>query len=270
MAKINPELWEKKTNGWVFLSHSSKDYDEVKVVRNYLEENNFNALMFYLKCLEENPEDNETQNLIFREIKARNIFVLCNSIYASHSSWVKKEIAYVKKEPYKIYREVDIDNLKIKKCTELSKLDDLMNISTLFFSYSHHDKKIVDKVYTFLANEGFKIFQENKQIKVGDNFRDKIAEALQEASRTGHILLFISKNTLKSRWFNYEVNTFLDQSASIIPIIVDKTFIEDIPHNLQNKRFLNISSKNFYENMNQLLTILRNIKLEDRVQNEKN
>jgi hypothetical protein len=45
--------WEKKANGWVFLSHASNDYEDVKIIRNYLEENGFSALMFYLKCLEE-------------------------------------------------------------------------------------------------------------------------------------------------------------------------------------------------------------------------
>ena len=45
--------WEKKANGWVFISHSSKDYEEVKIVRNYLEESGFSALMFYLKSLED-------------------------------------------------------------------------------------------------------------------------------------------------------------------------------------------------------------------------
>jgi len=46
---------EKRTNGWVFLSHSSQDYEDIKIVRNYLEESGFSALMFYLKSLE-NPK----------------------------------------------------------------------------------------------------------------------------------------------------------------------------------------------------------------------
>lgn len=261
MAKINPELWEKKTNGWVFLSHSSKDYDEVKVVRNYLEENNFNALMFYLKCLEANPEDDEAQNLIFREIKARNIFVLCNSIHTSSSPWVQKEIDYVKKEPHKIYREIDIDNMKVRKCTELSNLDDLMNTSTLFFSYSYHDKRIVDKVYKFLENEGFKIFYENKQIKSGGDIQKKILESVNEASKNGYLLLFLSKNALESKWLQYEFETFINRSDNVIPILVDKSSIYDFPSFLQERLILNLIDGSFETNMNQLLGILKNTKL---------
>ena len=48
--------WEEKAKGWVFLSHSSNDYENVKIVRDYLEENGFSALMFYLKCLEKDKK----------------------------------------------------------------------------------------------------------------------------------------------------------------------------------------------------------------------
>lgn len=42
---------------WVFLSHSNKDIINVRVVRNKLEHNGFYPIMFYLKCLEQDPDD---------------------------------------------------------------------------------------------------------------------------------------------------------------------------------------------------------------------
>jgi hypothetical protein len=260
MATINTQNWIKKTNGWVFLSHSSTDYENVKIVRDYLEENNFNALMFYLKCLEDNPEDEETQNLIFREIEARNIFVLCKSNEADKSYWVQKEKEWVEKSKNKIYREIDIDNLKIRKCTELSKLDDLMNTSTLFFSYAYQDKKIVDKVYKFLENEGFKIFYENKNIKTGVNWQEKINEAVDEALSTGYFLLFISTNALKSRWIKYDLDTFMNKNANIIPIIVDNIDEQELPKFINEISFLNLKKGRFIDNMEILLEKLKNNK----------
>ena len=41
---------------WVFLSHSKKDYEKVREVRNLLEEQNFRPLMFFLKCLNDDEE----------------------------------------------------------------------------------------------------------------------------------------------------------------------------------------------------------------------
>lgn len=63
--KSESKFWEKKTNGWVFLSHSFQDYEEVKIIRNYLEENNFNALIFFLKCFDDDRKKNEVKKLNF-------------------------------------------------------------------------------------------------------------------------------------------------------------------------------------------------------------
>ena len=61
-------------NIWVFLSHSSKDYDKVCLVRNELEKYNFRPLMFFLKCLDDDKYNKEVENLIFREIDSRSRF----------------------------------------------------------------------------------------------------------------------------------------------------------------------------------------------------
>lgn len=61
---------------WVFLSHSNKDYDKVRVVRNLLEDQKFRPIMFFLCCLEDNEEIND---LIKREIDSRTRFILCDS-----------------------------------------------------------------------------------------------------------------------------------------------------------------------------------------------
>lgn len=42
---------------WVFLSHSNKDYDKVRTVRNILEEHGFRPLMFFLKCLDDDKNE---------------------------------------------------------------------------------------------------------------------------------------------------------------------------------------------------------------------
>lgn len=37
---------------WVFVSHSTKDFERVRLVRNALEDSGFRPILFYLKCLE--------------------------------------------------------------------------------------------------------------------------------------------------------------------------------------------------------------------------
>lgn len=66
----------KKEDIWVFLSHSNKDYEKVRLIRDLLEEKEYRPLLFFLKCLD---EDAEIDTLIKREIDARNKFILCES-----------------------------------------------------------------------------------------------------------------------------------------------------------------------------------------------
>jgi len=221
--------WEKKANGWVFLSHSSNDYEDVKIIRNYLEENGFSALMFYLKCLEEKSKKSMIEELIEWEIQARNIFVLCTSKTARKSKWVQWETNIVKELPNKILIEIDIENLKYKKCSELSKLDQLMNRATLFFSYSHNDNKKVKIIYEKLSSLGFRIFYDTVSAKQGSKIQEKLSSALDEAIKNGVVLIFLSRNAKKSKWFWHEKSMALNNNAYIIPILIDDVNIEDFP-----------------------------------------
>ena len=71
---------------WIFLSHSNKDYEKVRLVRNVLEGQSLRPLMFFLHCL---SDDEEIDSLIKREIDCRTRFILCDSENARASKWVQ-------------------------------------------------------------------------------------------------------------------------------------------------------------------------------------
>lgn len=104
------------TNAWVFVSHSNKDFEKIIQVRNKLESLNYRPLLFFLKCLD---NDTEIFELIKREIKARDRFILCDSPNSRSSKWVQKEIEYIKSlnRPYEII-DLDSDDSVINKCIE--------------------------------------------------------------------------------------------------------------------------------------------------------
>jgi len=89
------------SNAWVFVSHSNKDFDKIVKVRNKLEALQYKPLLFFLKCLE---DDKEIFELIKREIKSRDRFILCDSQNSRASEWVQKEIEFIKSlnRPYEI------------------------------------------------------------------------------------------------------------------------------------------------------------------------
>lgn len=223
------EHWEKKANGWVFLSHSSKDYQDVKVVRNYLEENGFSAIMFYLKSLDDDSRKHHIETLLKWEIEERNIFVSCNSKSAQKSKWFLWENNLAKSFPSKIYREIDMDKLKYERCTQLSKLDSLIKQATLFFLYSHKDNEKVDEVYDYLESVGFKTFKDTRDIKIGNKYQEKINDAITSTINRGTVLIFLSRNAIESKWFWKEKDMALNQKAFIIPILLDDTPISDFP-----------------------------------------
>ena len=89
---------------WVFLSHSNKDYEKVRQVRNLLEEQEFRPLMFFLKCLN---DDDEIDDLIKREIKERTRFILCDSQNAQNSKWVQREVEFIQDGLHRVYQTMD-------------------------------------------------------------------------------------------------------------------------------------------------------------------
>ena len=78
----------------VFLSHSSKDIEKVRQIRDILEVLDYEPLLFHLKCLDDDNGDLET--FIQKEIESRNIFIYCKSQNAESSRWVQKELEYIK------------------------------------------------------------------------------------------------------------------------------------------------------------------------------
>ena len=87
----------KKGGCWIFLSHSSKDIDKVRIIRNEFEKYSHNPLAFHLRCLNaDTPEGKlELDNLIKREIDSREWFVFCESDAARKSQYVNMEKEYI-------------------------------------------------------------------------------------------------------------------------------------------------------------------------------
>ncbi len=77
---------------WVFVSHSNKDWEKVRQVRNLLEERGHRPLLFFLKSLD---YETEVHELIRKEIEARKWFVLCDSENSRNSKWVQAEIEII-------------------------------------------------------------------------------------------------------------------------------------------------------------------------------
>ncbi len=120
---------------WVFISHSNKDFEQVRKVRNYLEEHSCRPLLFYLMCL---SDDAEIDQLIKREIDCRTRFIFCESAHSRTSRWVQSEIAYMKSSR-KNFTTIDLskpDNIIQKE------LDKFLQSIQAYFLYSNHEAEL--------------------------------------------------------------------------------------------------------------------------------
>lgn len=136
---------------WVFLSHSNKDYEKVRQVRNLLEEQKFRPLMFFLHCLN---DDDEIDSLIKREIDCRTRFILCDSENARKSHWVQKEVEYIKSQN-RVCETIDLS----KSMDEImSTLQDFINKSRIFISYNREEFELAEMVYKRLSQLDFAVY----------------------------------------------------------------------------------------------------------------
>lgn len=207
---------------WVFLSHSNLDYERVTFVRNVLERNNKRPIMFFLKCLE---KENELNDLLKREIDARDQFILCDSENARRSKWVQDEVRYIKSKG-RVYQTINLDD---PDETIEKEITSFVNRSKVYISYSRVDYGLARVVKELLRQYGYDVWFDFSNIEPGDSFMRVITEALDASGRSGYQLILLSNNLIKSAWPLEEVSYFISKFGNkwVIPVNTDGTRLSD-------------------------------------------
>lgn len=135
---------------WVFLSHSNKDFEKVRRIRNYLEEHSCRPLMFYLMCL---SKDEEIDHLIKREIDCRTRFIVCSSENAKASKWVQSEVKYIRSRQ-KSYEVVDLDE---SDETIKNQLDAFLKSIQIFLLCCPQDADFSQEVFSHIKKYDMRI-----------------------------------------------------------------------------------------------------------------
>lgn len=191
---------------WVFVSHSTKDFERVRLVRNALEDSGFRPILFYLKCMEDEDEINE---LLKREIDARRRFILCDSPNAQASKFVQSEVNYIrsKKRMYEIVdlSSIDLDSRDLQD--EILKMIKPFRVRTnVFLSYnSYTDSEIVGLVKKHLALNEFistdvALFDSQKWYRHfggQEGMFQTVREVLDSTLSNGYFLYFLDNQS----WF---------------------------------------------------------------------
>lgn len=190
---------------YVFLSHSHRDYEKVRIIRDLLEKEGFRPLMFFLKCLEKKEYKELTEILIKEEIDSRQRFILCESENAVKSDWVKFEIKHIKEtnRPYEIVN-LDWSNEKIE-----GAIRNFKKRSTVFLAYPNNLYKLAVAANNELKKLDFRTFIDIEQITYGDKYDARIIKSLNEASSDGYVLVFLDENLKESSYLYHEISIAL-------------------------------------------------------------
>jgi hypothetical protein len=204
---------------WIFVSHSHQDLDEVRRVRDALEAMGHNPLLFFLKCLD---DDSELDDLIRREINAREIFLLCDSPNARTSDWVKDERTVIERLSGRLERVVD---LKADWAQQLSDIKEWSRLSTVFISYARVDRRIAEDIAVALHRHDYKV-AEFDDLNPGQSWVSGIKDLIDRSIAHGIFLVLLSPEALHNKLVLEETVYALGRCADeglegkVIPVVV--------------------------------------------------
>lgn len=203
---------------WIFLSHSSKDMEKVRFIRNEFEKQGHNPLAFGLRCLNDDTPDAEEElwNLIYREIDMREWFVYCESQNSRNSNNVAKERAYIRKSGSKKVWTIDLNE---DKETIAGYIRDICEDITVYISYSHYDSEICNRLYDRLSEKDFNVLSD-RDIKIGKKFDEEIVGFIEESSRHGAFVSIVTSHYADSEVMRYELECALKNKSCVIPVII--------------------------------------------------
>lgn len=222
----------KALGGHIFLSHSHDDIEQVRQIRNQLEQEGFEPLCFYLKCL---SDDSEIEDLIKREIDAREWFVFINSENSRRSKWVNLEREYITHTNSKKIITVDLDDAQSVQ----NALEMITTGLRAFVSYAYKDVALASRIQRMLGQKDFLVY-DLENIQAGDEWAESVANAIEDVAKSGIIIGLYTDNFLQSQWARNEMRYAADLGARIVPIIVGDTSLPP------SQEFLLATRKRYY------------------------
>jgi len=201
---------------WIFLSHSHKDFDKVRELRNELEVRGHHPLLFFLKCLN---DDSDIDKLIEEEIKARTWFILCDSPNSRASHWVTREREIIAGLATHTSATVDLDDPLL---TQLSSISGLTKRASVFLSYSRADVLSAMRIEQSLRADDFGVFPDLQNASRAD-----WQASLDDAVDRGAVLILLSRTALTSPWQRREIESAIERAEpgtgrrNIVPIFLE-------------------------------------------------
>ena len=202
---------------WIFISHSSKDIEKIRLIRNEFEKWGQNPLAFHLKCLNTDTEENERflYDLIKKEIEARNWFVYCESESSKTSKNVQLEREYVKK-----VGKVQIWKLDLGRPIDevMEEIKEICRILQVYISYSNKDKEFVNDLSMELKKNDFSVWNDDL---LTVNYLESMSKTMTSIAKEGLFLCIMTGAGAASPYVWKELEVAKANGALILVFIFD-------------------------------------------------
>jgi len=107
--------------------------------------------------------------------------------------------------------------------------------STIFLSYSHHDRSFVDRLRADLVGQGIAVWLDDHEIAIGESLAERIRVGIDTTDYFGVV---ISRHSVKSEWVRREVdiatNLEIEGRLRVLPLRIDDS---ELPAFLLGKRY---------------------------------
>jgi TIR domain len=80
----------------------------------------------------------------------------------------------------------------------------------VFISHAHTDEPLVKKVAVGLKEAGLEVWDDTREIMPGDNWADKVAQALRESET---MVVLLTPDALRSSWVRRDVEYALGEQG---------------------------------------------------------
>lgn len=203
-----------ENGGYVFISHSHKDIEKVRQIRNEMEEAGFEPLCFYLKCL---SDEDEIEGLIKREIDAREWFVFIESPNSLSSSWVRKEREYIASKGGKQIVKVDLN----KESSMHGVAQRLIRMLRVYVAFGEDDKGFASILRKRLLSKDYQVLSSSYEIASEYTRTMCLVDNQSRILKSGCMLAIISKDSINDYCFREELFYAYQNNIPVVPVYMD-------------------------------------------------
>ena len=221
--------------GYVFVSHSHLDLKKVREVRNFLELNGMEPILFYLRSMEGSDEKKAKllKSLIYDEIDSREFFLYLDSENSKKSKWVQDELRYVKEtNPDKVVMlplSGDVESVK-------ERLKALIRRMRVFISCSRADRGLAERFKKALIQRDFRVYTDEEAVSIGSgaDYVQQITDAIKNVVEEGSMIVLLTEQSVQSSHVLVEMEYAIKCGGRVLPIIVG-----DVDFTAARMNFLN-------------------------------